>query len=288
MCLGMNPDILQPGERCASTSNRNFEGRQGRGGRTHLVSPEMAAAAAIAGHFVDVRELIGVEPDEAVRPHHGPRGRPRPADVDTDQIIPKQFLKRIERTGWADGLFFDWRKDPDFELNNPAYAGREDPARRAELRLRLLARARALGAAGVGLRGHRRVVVRGHLRLELRQDRPRADRPAPRGGATAHGSRRSRARIGDDGRPRAADDHGRRRGASPSRSIPSQRHRLLNGLDDIGLSLQHEAEIAAFEAAHPGRVDTLALQPEAACGESLSEPSRALNGPQQRVKTASI
>ncbi len=56
MCLGMNPDILQPGERCASTSNRNFEGRQGRGGRTHLVSPQMAAAAAIEGHFVDIRE----------------------------------------------------------------------------------------------------------------------------------------------------------------------------------------------------------------------------------------
>ena len=57
MCLGMNPDILKPGERCASTSNRNFEGRQGQGGRTHLVSPEMAAAAAIAGHFTDVRKI---------------------------------------------------------------------------------------------------------------------------------------------------------------------------------------------------------------------------------------
>ena len=56
MCLGMNPDILQPQQRCASTSNRNFEGRQGPGGRTHLVSPQMAAAAAIAGHFVDIRE----------------------------------------------------------------------------------------------------------------------------------------------------------------------------------------------------------------------------------------
>jgi 3-isopropylmalate/(R)-2-methylmalate dehydratase large subunit len=55
MCLGMNPDKLDSGERCASTSNRNFEGRQGAGGRTHLVSPAMAAAAAIAGHFVDVR-----------------------------------------------------------------------------------------------------------------------------------------------------------------------------------------------------------------------------------------
>jgi 3-isopropylmalate/(R)-2-methylmalate dehydratase large subunit len=56
MCLGMNPDILSPGERCASTSNRNFEGRQGRGGRTHLVSPQMAAAAAVQGRFVDIRE----------------------------------------------------------------------------------------------------------------------------------------------------------------------------------------------------------------------------------------
>jgi 3-isopropylmalate/(R)-2-methylmalate dehydratase large subunit len=59
MCLAMNADRLQPGERCASTSNRNFEGRQGQGGRTHLVSPAMAAAAAIFGHFVDVRELPG-------------------------------------------------------------------------------------------------------------------------------------------------------------------------------------------------------------------------------------
>ena len=56
MCLGMNPDILEPGERCASTSNRNFEGRQGAGGRTHLVSPKMAAAAAVEGKFVDIRE----------------------------------------------------------------------------------------------------------------------------------------------------------------------------------------------------------------------------------------
>jgi 3-isopropylmalate/(R)-2-methylmalate dehydratase large subunit len=67
MCLGMNPDILAPGERCASTSNRNFEGRQGRGGRTHLVSPQMAAAAAIAGHFVDIRNWKKDRPAEISR-----------------------------------------------------------------------------------------------------------------------------------------------------------------------------------------------------------------------------
>ena len=62
MCLGMNPDILQPGERCASTSNRNFEGRQGRGGRTHLVSPQMAAAAAVEGPLRGHQELELMEP----------------------------------------------------------------------------------------------------------------------------------------------------------------------------------------------------------------------------------
>ena len=56
MCLAMNADVLKPGERCASTSNRNFEGRQGKGGRTHLVSPAMAAAAAVAGRFIDIRK----------------------------------------------------------------------------------------------------------------------------------------------------------------------------------------------------------------------------------------
>jgi 3-isopropylmalate/(R)-2-methylmalate dehydratase large subunit len=59
MCLAMNPDQLAPGERCISTSNRNFEGRQGRGGRTHLASPAMAAAAALTGRLTDVRELAG-------------------------------------------------------------------------------------------------------------------------------------------------------------------------------------------------------------------------------------
>jgi homoaconitase/3-isopropylmalate dehydratase large subunit len=60
MCLGMNADVLKPGERCAATSNRNFEGRQGPGGRTHLVSPAMAAAAAVTGRLTDVRKLARI------------------------------------------------------------------------------------------------------------------------------------------------------------------------------------------------------------------------------------
>ena len=76
MCLGMNPDILSPGERCASTSNRNFEGRQGKGGRTHLVSPRMAAAAAIEGHFVDIRDWEHER--GSGRDHRGRRLAPRP------------------------------------------------------------------------------------------------------------------------------------------------------------------------------------------------------------------
>ncbi len=112
MCLGMNPDILQPGERCASTSNRNFEGRQGKGGRTHLVSPPMAAAAAIAGHFVDIRDSRRWKADSQWKHSPPTRGLVAPldrVDVDTDQIIPKQFLKSIARTGFEAGLFFDWR-----------------------------------------------------------------------------------------------------------------------------------------------------------------------------------
>lgn len=177
MCLGMNPDQLSPGERCASTSNRNFEGRQGAGGRTHLVSPAMAAAAAIAGKLTDVRKFFGEDaeakiaagpklklvspfefltdpvlpppapeklaapsaPTSALPPSESPssvqkftivKGIAAPLhieNVDTDMIIPKQFLKTLKRTGLANALFFALRKDPntgadtDFILNRDPY-----------------------------------------------------------------------------------------------------------------------------------------------------------------------
>lgn len=179
MCLGMNPDILAPQERCASTSNRNFEGRQGFGGRTHLVSPVTAAACAIVGKLTDVRKLAdgNATPRKAsprpstVKPHvdervdtdddekdligdqpedNGPntntiasrgisaglpkftvyKGLAAPLDranVDTDAIIPKQFLKTIKRTGLGTALFYELRfngdktEKPDFVLNQEPY-----------------------------------------------------------------------------------------------------------------------------------------------------------------------
>ena len=174
MCLGMNPDILSPGERCASTSNRNFEGRQGAGGRTHLMSPVMAAAAAVAGKIAYVRELTqsGVKPvkrapspvvapeianlesdqdterlmdlpeDEDTPVSNGAQGSAgmepfttwkgiaAPMDrvnVDTDAIIPKQFLKTIKRTGLGTALFYSLRYNsdgsdvPEFVLNREPY-----------------------------------------------------------------------------------------------------------------------------------------------------------------------
>ncbi|CCE65294.1 hypothetical protein TPHA_0K01610 [Tetrapisispora phaffii CBS 4417] len=209
MCLGMNPDILSPQERCASTSNRNFEGRQGAASRTHLMSPAMAAAAAVHGRLFDIRkfeykngdvaqieitsskpstsedkllqesvynhEKIPVQPNDAssevaedeiddipvdhldknvkksikINPNDTPhtkktsssgmesftvlKGIAAPLDkqnVDTDAIIPKQFLKTIKRTGLGSGLFYEWRfkkdannkdQETDFVLNVEPY-----------------------------------------------------------------------------------------------------------------------------------------------------------------------
>ena len=158
MCLGMNPDQLAPGERCASTSNRNFEGRQGKGGRTHLVSPLVAAATAIRGTLSspwDLRDRAGARCGVTWR-----RSPPSPAsavplrrsNVDTDQIIPAVFLKRVTKTGFEDALFHAWRQDPEFILNQPGVPRRPRPHRRPRLRHRLEPRARRVGAARLRLR----------------------------------------------------------------------------------------------------------------------------------------
>lgn len=172
MCLGMNPDRVGPQERCASTSNRNFEGRQGQGARTHLMSPSMVAAAAVTGKLTDVRQFMakfpGTKPAATSAPmdstpyantalslpmYEKPEEASaasksessagmtkfttleavvaaplRKANVDTDAIIPKQFLKTIKRTGLGTALFFELRYEDDgvtekadFVLNKEAY-----------------------------------------------------------------------------------------------------------------------------------------------------------------------
>ena len=136
MCLSMNNDVVPAGEHCASTSNRNFEGRQGAGARTHLVSPAMAANAAIYGKFVDIRKTSAIVTDKGeifmsglLQHYTGKAVALNRVNVDTDQIIPKQFLKRIEKTGFGQFLFYDWRYheegklNPDFELNQPENQG---------------------------------------------------------------------------------------------------------------------------------------------------------------------
>ena len=193
MCIAMNGDQLRPGQYAVSTSNRNFEGRQGKGGRTFLASPLTAAASAIAGVVADPRRLPG---------HRDPRrGRgpltmaepftvftskvvPLPAEnVDTDQIVPARYLKVTDKAGLAEALFRDWRfeedgslKEPPFVLDQPGMAGREDPAGRRQLRRRLVARARAVGADRVGHPGDPVDVVRRHLPEQQPQERRAADR----------------------------------------------------------------------------------------------------------------
>eukprot|EP01035_Chromulina_nebulosa_P044118 gene44118-59744_t len=116
MCLAMNGDLLAPGTRCASTTNRNFEGRQGRGAITHLMSPAMAAAAAVTGRITDVPHAQSGAPRGSQLGGMGATvaGRMaalRIANLDTDQIMPKQFLRGIDKSGLAPGLLYDLRFD---------------------------------------------------------------------------------------------------------------------------------------------------------------------------------
>jgi 3-isopropylmalate/(R)-2-methylmalate dehydratase small subunit len=175
------------------------------------------------------------------------------ADVDTDQIIPKQFLKRIERTGYGEFLFFDWRKDPAFELNRPEYEGatilltgrnfgcgssREHAAWALQDYGFEVIVAPSFGdifttnAAQIGL-----------VLVTLPPDRVRELMKA------------SELTIDLESQT-ISDPEGR---TTPFDFDPFRRHCLLNGLDDIGLTLEHEPAIATFEAAHVAPVDTTAL-----------------------------
>ncbi|KAF2163847.1 hypothetical protein M409DRAFT_68129 [Zasmidium cellare ATCC 36951] len=303
MCLGMNPDILSPGERCASTSNRNFEGRQGAGGRTHLMSPAMAAAAALTGKLADVRNLAGYEqalpsaksaaktiathvedPEsdvdldkildapqteniQAKAASGAAGGMPKftqlkgiaaPMDrsnVDTDAIIPKQFLKTIKRAGLSKGLFHAWRFKEDGSLN-PDFVLNQEPHNKSKI---LVVSGPNFGcgssrehapwalldfgikcviASSFGDIFFNNTFKNGMLplKIENEQDLQKIFEEAKAG-----------REIEVDLEANAVKDASGKELAK-FEVEPFRRHCLLNGLDDIGLTLQKDDKIKKFEA----------------------------------------
>ena len=268
MCLGMNPDQLAPGERSASTSNRNFEGRQGKGGRTHLVSPLVAAATAVVGTLAAPGRPAaagrgrrrGGELTWSRSPSTPARAVPlRRRNVDTDQIIPAVYLKRVTRTGFEDGLFAAWRNDPDFVLNRPASQGASILVAGPDFGTGSSREHAVWALQRLRLPGRRLRAVRRHLPRQRRQGRP-AHRPAS--------SQPDVERLWDGARGRPGHRGHRRprsqrtvswRGDADSASFDIDdytRWRLLEGLDDVGLTLRHADEIAAYEGRRPSWLPT--------------------------------
>lgn len=306
MCLGMNPDQLKPGERCASTSNRNFEGRQGAGGRTHLMSPAMAAAAGIKGYFADIRKMLPaeeqaktttaapahpIEPEkEPVEDHakaadqadpvtDAPAGSQSPAsgaptdavgmpkfttlkgiaapmdiaNVDTDMIIPKQFLKTIKRTGLGTALFYALRYDPATNEERPDFVLNQEPYRNARI---LVSTGANFGCGSsrehapwafndFGIRSiiapsfadifYNNCFKNGMLPISLAQEK--VDLLAE------HAKKQEELEV--DLVNQVIRYPG---GEVPFEVEEFRKHCLVNGLDDIGLTMQKDAQIEAFEA----------------------------------------
>jgi len=323
MCLGMNPDQLRPGERCASTSNRNFEGRQGPGGRTHLMSPAMAAAAAIEGRLADVRKLVqgrsgddilpssnsgrpaspveadtdslqeqalaapvektdtdpveeGTDsvatsagaPKNAVSAGHGASkaaGMPKftqlkgvaaelaKSNVDTDAIIPARFLKTIKRTGLGSALFYSYRYADDAKTERPEFILNQPTFRNAKI---LIVTGPNFGCGSsrehapwalsdFGLRSvictsfadifFNNCFKNGMLPIVLPQEQ--VDILA------------ADSRDGSEMEVDLVDKVIRRKNGEtiPFEVEDFRRHCLINGLDDISLTLEHEGDITKFE-----------------------------------------
>ncbi|EGO01769.1 hypothetical protein SERLA73DRAFT_85640 [Serpula lacrymans var. lacrymans S7.3] len=302
MCLGMNPDQLAPGERCASTSNRNFEGRQGAGGRTHLVSPAMAAAAAMTGKLTDVRKFLGADAEakiaagpqlkltsvyeflndpvlpspkpestthasepSALPPASSPSGVEKfvvvsgvaaplhMENVDTDKIIPKQFLKTLKRTGLANALFFALRFDPktgektDFILNRAPY----DQAKILVCTGKNFGCGSSREHAAWSLNdfGIRCVIAPSFAEIFRNNSMQNGMLPVPIPEADC----KALAEDAEAGVELAVDlekqEIRRSNGkpAIPFTADPFRRHCLLNGLDDIALTLQRDTSIESFE-----------------------------------------
>lgn len=317
MCLGMNPDQLAPGERCASTSNRNFEGRQGAGGRTHLMSPAMAAACAVTGYLTDVRKVVGhssakvgsdaakpafeIEVSDAksylvdATPAPAPTNvaaagagaltdedalRDVPAshisssgggmekfttltgiaaplersNVDTDLIIPKQFLKTIKRTGLGSALFWPLRYDAKTGEPDPAFVLNQKPYDQSKILV--------VTGPNFGCGSSREHAAWSLLDFGIRAVIAESFGDIFRNNLTKNGqlpvvlSRAQIQRLTQDAKAGkqitvdlvdqlviTADGKEKFSFETPEFT----RHCLINGLDDIALTLQRDAQIGAFE-----------------------------------------
>ncbi|TLD13185.1 uncharacterized protein PgNI_03948 [Pyricularia grisea] len=308
MCLGMNPDILAPQERCASTSNRNFEGRQGAGGRTHLMSPVMAAAAGIVGKLADVRKLtdykasphVAAYQKSATKPHvderinedarekdmiadipednNGPHtntsasagtsaGLPKftvlkgiaapleKANVDTDAIIPKQFLKTIKRTGLGNALFYEMRfnedgtEKSDFVLN-------KEPYRKASILVCTGANfgcgsSREHAPWALNDFGIRSVIAPSFADIFFNNSFKNGMLPIPIKDQAQVEAIAAEARAGKEIEVDLPNQLIKNAAGETICSFEVEefrKHCLVNGLDDIGLTMQMEDKIAEFEA----------------------------------------
>lgn len=300
MCLAMNPDKLEPQERCASTSNRNFEGRQGSGGRTHLVSPAMAAAAAVTGCLTDVRKLpslasIGPSPTEdmlaaliaamAPKPSVRPVARIAAAlggsaekgsacdpskqfikikgiaakldiqNIDTDMIIPKQFLKTIKRSGLGAAAFNDMRyfeKEGEEKVENPDFVLNQGVFRKAAIMVTGdnfgcgSSREHAPWALGdFGIKViistafadifYNNCFKNGMLPIVIGNDVVRTLMEDASAGQELDVNLETQTITRSNGE------------AIPFMVDPFRKHCLLNGFDDIGLTMQKQDRIAQFE-----------------------------------------
>lgn len=310
MCLGMNPDILAPKERCASTSNRNFEGRQGAGGRTHLMSPVMAAACALIGKLADVRKVASsahvspakgspkievsgeahvedLESDEDIArvldlpedtdsetsmtagngaPAAGGsmakftqlKGIAAPmekSNVDTDAIIPKQFLKTIKRSGLGSALFHAWRYDSETGKEEPDFVLNKKPYRDAKI---LVVTGANFGCGSSREHapwalldfGIKCVIAPSYADIFYNNTFKNGMLPLILDDKAALEKVADEARAGreievDLPTQTIKDAHGNELAKFEVEEF--RKHCLVNGLDDIGLTMQMEAQIKKFE-----------------------------------------
>ena len=251
MCLGMNPDQLAPGERSASTSNRNFEGRQGKGGRTHLVSPGRRRRHRRRRPPRRARRPVPQEHEAAAdgglhHPHRHRACRCGAATSTPTRSSRPSTSSGSRRTGFEDGLFAAWRQDPDFVLNQPEYAGASILVAGPDFGTGSSREHAVWALQNYGFRVVISLAVRRHLPRQLRKvglltverraGRRRAAVDGDRGGPGDRGHRRPEAREvarpGGDVASFEIDDY--------------TRWRLLEGLDDIGLTLRHADAVAGF------------------------------------------